>query len=367
MKKSGSQRKDNSVSNSEAYKSIPKAIDLFCGCGGLSLGLKQAGFKVIGAVEIDSLAAETFKENHNEVMIWETDIRKLDTREVKSVLRIRKGWLDLLAGCPPCQGFSSMRTLNGSRDINDEHNDLVFEFMRFVRDLEPKTVMIENVPGLAKDKRMKTICQELDVLGYSWELRIINAADFGVPQRRRRMILLAGKKGKVNFSQPVERIFTVRQAFSGLATAGNSGDPLHDFPENRSERIMELIKSVPKDGGGRKDLDDSFRLLCHKKCDGFKDVYGRMAWDDVAPTITGGCVNPSKGRFLHPVENRAITLREAAILQTFPPNYRFSLRCGKHKAAVMIGNALPPEMVRCHAAHLIKYLKMKKRTTKKGR
>ena len=116
--------------------------------------------------------------------------------------------------------------------------------------------------------------------------------------------------------------------------------------ERRTDRIQKLIKRIPKDGGSRKDLGKKAQLACHKKCDGFKDIYGRMAWDKVSPTITSGCTNPSKGRFLHPDENRAITLREAAELQTFPKDYSFPLKVGKEQVASMIGNALPPEFIR---------------------
>lgn len=142
---------------------------------------------------------------------------------------------------------------------------------------------------------------------------------------------------------------TVRQALRGLKRAGRSGDPLHDVPENRDERIIQLIKKIPKNGGSRTDLRRNQQLRCHRKCDGFKDVYGRMHWNDVAPTITSRCVNPSKGRFLHPTANRAITLREAALLQSFPRPYFFDASAGKHTTATLIGNALPPEFVRRHA------------------
>ena len=121
-------------------------------------------------------------------------------------------------------------------------------------------------------------------------------------------------------------------------------------------RSRTLIRLIPKDGGSRLDLGRQRQLGCHRRCDGFKDVYGRMAWDDVSPTVTGGCVNPSKGRFLHPTKNRCVTLREAALLQSFPPTYRFSLRRGKFPAAQMIGNALPPEFIRRHAKQVGKHL-----------
>jgi DNA (cytosine-5)-methyltransferase 1 len=126
--------------------------------------------------------------------------------------------------------------------------------------------------------------------------------------------------------------------------------------EKRSDKVKEIIRLIPKNGGSRLDLGAENQLKCHQKCDGFKDIYGRMAWDDVAPTITGGCFNPSKGRFLHPTKNRTVTLREAALLQTFPTTYFFSLRRGKSSAAQMIGNALPPEFIRRHATRIFQYV-----------
>jgi DNA (cytosine-5)-methyltransferase 1 len=138
----------------------------------------------------------------------------------------------------------------------------------------------------------------------------------------------------------------VRDAIGSLPAPGASGDPLHDLAEARSDRVRRLIAAVPADGGSRKDLDAEFTLPCHARLRGFFDVYGRMRWSEVAPTITGGCVNPSKGRFLHPDQDRAITLREAALLQSFPADYAFSMRRGKYAAAALIGNALPPEFIR---------------------
>jgi DNA (cytosine-5)-methyltransferase 1 len=329
-------------------KTKPTAIDLFCGCGGLTLGLKQAGFNVIGAVEIDSLAVETYKANHPEVHVWQRDIQGLTIGWVKRKLDIKKGQLDLLAGCPPCQGFSTMRTLNGGYEIEDERNDLIYEFLRFVKELEPKAIMMENVPGLAKDKRFEEFCEELKELGYILNYDVLDAADYGVPQRRKRLILLASKRRKIEFAKKARCKRTVFDAIGELPVAGKSGDELHDLPERRTEKVKRVIRMIPKNGGGRMKLGKKWQLACHKRCDGFKDIYGRMAWDKVAPTITSGCTNPSKGRFLHPKENRAITLREAALLQSFPKNYHFDASLGKGIIAEMIGNALPPEFIRIH-------------------
>jgi len=328
------------------------AIDLFSGCGGLTLGLKQAGFNVIGAVEIDSLAAETYLANHPEVTLWEKDIRNVKGADILRKLKIKKGQLDLLAGCPPCQGFSSMRTHNGKKRIIDKRNDLVFEYLRLVKTLRPRTVMMENVPALAENHRMKTLKKELESLGYDSNNTpmVLNTANYGVPQRRRRMILVSSRVGQIELPNGKSSHVTVRDAIGSLKRPGNTGDALHDLPEKRSAEVMEMIKLVPKDGGSRMDLPVKFHLECHKNFpEGFKDVYGRMSWGKVAPTITGGCVSPSKGRFLHPSQNRSITLREAALLQTFPANYFFSLKNGKQGVALMIGNALPPEFIKQHA------------------
>jgi len=334
-----------------------KAIDLFSGCGGLSLGLHQGGFRLIGAVEVDPLAVKTYKANHNGVKVWETDIRKLPAGRVLKALNLRPGQLDLLAGCPPCQGFSTLTTLNGKLDSDDPRNDLVFQFVRFVRVMKPKSIMMENVPGLAKDRRIREVCEAFRKLGYQCKLQVLNAADYGVPQRRRRMILLAGKAGEIPFARKARCNRTVRDAFRKLSKRARKTDELHNLPETRSALVKAIIRRIPKNGGSRSDLGKESQLECHRKCNGFNDVYGRMRWNDVSPTITGGCCNPSKGRFLHPVANRTISLREAALLQSFPPSYWFSLDRGKFAVAQMIGNALPPEFIRRHANEVARYLR----------
>lgn len=333
------------------------AIDLFAGAGGLTEGLKQAGFKVLGAVEIDALATETYRMNHPRVRMWHTDIMRLSGADVRRTLRLKKGQLDLSAGCPPCQGFSAMRTLNGGREVRDDRNDLIFQFLRLVEQLEPKSIMMENVPGLMADDRMRRVRRALIKLGYHVDCRILDAADYGVPQRRRRMILLAARSTSIRVTPKQSGRKTVHDAIHHLPRAGNSGDPLHDLPERRSAAVMAIIRDIPHDGGSRADLGEERQLPCHLACGGFKDVYGRLRWRDVSSTITTGCFNPSKGRFLHPEEDRNITLREAALLQTFPRDYRFSLRRGKTNAAVLIGNALPPTFIKVQALKIMKTLR----------
>ncbi len=334
------------------------AIDLFSGCGGLTQGLKNAGFTVIGAVDLVPLTVETYKMNHPEVTAWERDIKKLDAKEIKKTLKLRKGELDLLAGCPPCQGFSSIRTHNG-KEVIDDRNDLIFDFLRLVKELRPKTVMMENVPGLLDNIRMKQFKEELTEMGYEFgeSPTVLNVKEYGVPQSRRRMILLASRYGNISFAPKELKLKTVREAISHLKPHGKSGDPLHDLPEKRSPKILKMISKVPKNGGSRSDLDPKYHLPCHIRYPhGFKDVYGRMKWNAPSPTMTGGCISPSKGRFLHPEEDRAITLREAALLQSFPVDYRFSMRNGRAGVALMIGNALPPEFIKRQALQIKMHL-----------
>ncbi len=338
------------------------AIDLFCGAGGLTCGLKQAGFKVLAGIELLEIAAETYHKNHSTTLLLQEDICNLSPLEVMRSLQLHPGDLSLLAGCPPCQGFSSLRTRNKASSVDDRRNDLIFEFLRWVKVFLPKCIMIENVPALAKDTRIQVAIDQLKELGYCFDansLRVENIADYGVPQRRVRMILMASLYGFITPPEITAIKATVKETITNLPKAGNSGDSLHDLPENRSEKIKKLISLIPKNGGNRSDLPKEYWLECHKRYPkGFKDVYGRMNWDEVAPTITGGCHNPSKGRFLHPEEDRAITLREAALLQTFPSDYYFSLKRGKDSVALMIGNALPPKFIRVQgeaiAAHLDK-------------
>ncbi len=308
-------------------------------------------------MDVDPLAAETYKANHPDVKIVETDICAIEPSELVREFHLRKGVLDLLAGCPPCQGFSTMRTLNGAMCIDDPRNDLLLEFQRFVEALMPRAIMLENVPGLADDERFASFRRKMKRLGYIGDSCILNAAEYGVPQRRKRLIYLAGYRMGIPFARKARRLRTVREAIGGLPKAGRSGDPVHDIPEKRTSKVMEIIRRIPKNGGSRTNLPVEDQLDCHKRCDGFKDVYGRMTWDDVAPTITSGCFNPSKGRFLHPEEDRAVTMREAALLQGFPRRYKFPTTYNKTAVALMIGNALPPPFIKAHAKCVYRSLK----------
>lgn len=330
----------------------PTAFDCFAGCGGMSEGFRQAGYRVVGAIEIDPRAVSVYRLNHPDVCVWATDVQSVSARSILAKLKLRKGELDLLGGCPPCQGFSTLRTRNGSRRVRDKRNDLIYDFERLVLSLRPKHVMLENVPRLIKDHRLRRFTRSLESEGYRVKAGVLNVADYAVPQRRKRAVVVASRVCEPSLAAKRTKLRTVRHAIGSLGPAGASGDPLHDMPESRSPVVRARIRSIPRDGGGRASLPKRLRLGCHEESDGFKDVYGRMAWDEPAPTITTGCFNPSKGRFLHPEENRAVTIREAALLQSFPPSYAFPVDLGKVKLAEMIGNALPPAFIRLHAREL---------------
>ncbi|GMU25601.1 DNA cytosine methyltransferase [Patescibacteria group bacterium] len=331
------------------------AIDLFSGCGGLSQGLRTAGFEVAAAFDNDKDSVATYKLNHPDTKVFEGDIRDVNTADVKKILNGSP--LHLLAGCPPCQGFSSMRRLNKKRSKRDNRNNLVLEYLRFVKELKPLTIMMENVPGLVNYTQFKYVVRELDKLGYNPKFKPVSIQQYGVPQRRKRLVVVGSLLGDIDIAPATGEKVTVRDMIGHLESVAKTKDPVHKIVASHTQAVMERIKATPKNGGSRNDLPKKFELECHKGKDvGFNDVYGRLRWDDYSTTITGGCLNPSKGRFLHPKENRAITAREAALLQTFPPEYKFPEDASKTSIALQIGNALPPKFSYVQSANIMNHL-----------
>ncbi len=332
------------------------SIDLFSGVGGLTEGLHKAGFQTELAIEIDEIASKAYKMNHKKTKVITDDIRNISIEQVKK--KLGNKIIHLLAGCPPCQGFSSIRRLNKPLPVKDDRNTLITEFVRFIKELKPYTFMMENVPGLALDESFKKALREIEEAGYykpDW--KIVNIKDYGVPQNRKRLVLVGSRLAPIKVAEPTKIKKTVRQVIGKLPEPAISKDPLHKIFPSHSEEILSLIKDIPKDGGSRKDLGNNRQLKCHKKDNvGFNDVYGRLRWDDFSTTITGGCLNPSKGRFLHPEQDRCISAREASLLQSFPKSYKFPLNAPKTKLALMIGNALPPEFSRIQAENIKSHL-----------
>lgn len=333
------------------------AIDLFSGCGGMTEGLFQAGYRVVAAVEIDQFAALAYRANNDQrgVRLFQEDIRNVDIGIIQNILNGEP--LHLLAGCPPCQGFSTIREKNKKRPKNDTRNKLIWEFVRFVEVLMPLTIMLENVPALAEYTEFKKAVSRLKRLGYDPYFEILDVANFGVPQRRKRLVMMGSLLGSLLPAAGNSPLTTVRQTIGNLLPPDDSDDPVHHMYPHHTREVQRRIELTPHDGGSRSDLPEEYTLECHKKDGiGFHDVYGRLAWDKVSATITGGCLNPSKGRFLHPEQNRCISAREAALLQTFPEEYLFPIDIPRVSIALMIGNALPPAFCRQQAEHISTHL-----------
>jgi len=338
-------------------KSWPIAIDLFAGCGGVTEGLKQARFKVVAAVDIDPIACGTYRINHKSVKLFKEDITKVSPNDLKK--HIPKGReLDLLTVCAPCQPFSSQ---NKSR-ATDKRAPLILESIRFIKVLGPKVVFFENVPGLIESEVFMLLETMLRGEGYQTiKPVIIDAADYGVPQRRPRFIYIASKtKDAFNIPDPItvgNKRLTVRDAIGDLPRLDSGQrDPKDSLHAARKHRDIALqrLRHIPKNGGSRSALPDDLQLECHKNHDGHKDVYGRMYWDTVAPTLTTGCTNITRGRFAHPEYNRGITVREAARLQTFPDQYLFSGTL--EQVATQVGNAVPVALMKNIAIHIRKHI-----------
>jgi len=319
------------------------SIDIFSGCGGLTEGMHQANFKTRIAFEIDAIASKAYKLNHADTTVITKDIRNVSIAEIKRKMKGKT--IHLLAGCPPCQGFSSIRRLNRATPVDDDRNNLIMEYVRLVKALMPYTIMMENVPGLVEyDLFKKAITILRDELKYKVDFKVVNVKDYGVPQSRRRLVLVGSRLGEIKVAEPLNNKQTVRQTIESLPLPENSNDPIHKIFPVHKPHVQKRIEMTPKNGGSRKDLPKRFALKCHEADNvGFNDVYGRLRWDDYSTTITGGCLNPSKGRFLHPEQNRNISAREAAMLQSFPADYKFPTDIPKTNLALLIGNALPPK------------------------
>lgn len=331
------------------------SLDLFSGCGGLTQGMSEAGFVTKVAVELDHNAVKAFKLNHQNTEVIQKNIREISIDEITTRLDSQR--LHLLAGCPPCQGFSSVRRLNRENVVQDDRNNLVEEYFRMIKELMPYTIMMENVPGLKDYDLFQDILHKLEGLGYNPKVDIVNVKNYGVPQSRRRLIMVGSLLGELNIAKGNGEKITVRHKIENLPTPEEAEDPMQKIIANHSDRIMERIRFTPKNGGSWKDLPEEYILDCHKGDNvGFNDIYGRLRWDDYSTTITGGCLNPSKGRFLHPEQDRVITPREAALLQSFPSDYKFPSDISKSSLALLIGNALPPEFSRIQSKNIAKHL-----------
>ena len=343
-------------------KSI-SAIDLFCGIGGLSYGLKKAGIKIKAGIDQDKTCRYAYTQN------IKADFIDDDITNLKGSLLNQKYWandqIKILAGCAPCQPFSTHSNKIKGKENTVKWN-LLDEFLRLVEETNPSIVSMENVPNLANKDIFLKFKSTLEKLSYKVSFQNVYCPDYGIPQKRRRLVLLASKYGEIFLipkTKSPEKYKTTKDAIGHLPKLKNGekskADPLH-FTTELSEINMKRIKAS-KPNGTWLDWDENLRLECHKKPTGntYKSVYGRMSWNEPSPTITTQFYNFGTGRFGHPEQNRTLTIREAALLQTFPKKYKFyknNKDVSLTKIGVHIGNAVPVDLGFVIGKSILKHL-----------
>lgn len=336
------------------------AIDLFCGAGGLTRGLEKVGINVALGVDIDPACEYPYTKNNNAAFKLKS-VNDVCGSELNSLYGDAE--IKLLAGCAPCQTFSSY---NQKATENDKRWWLLVEFLRLVQETKPELITMENVPGLLGRKVFLDFVKTLLALNYYVNYQVVNCADYGLAQQRNRLVLMASKYGGIKILSPNECSFkcrTVRHAIGNLspleAGAVCSNDPMHQsaaLTEINRERIL-----CSKPGGTWRDWPEELVAKCHKKRSGktYPSVYGRMRWDEPAPAITTQFFGFGNGRFGHPEQCRAISLREGAILQGFPKRYKFTPpneKISKKIVGRLIGNAVPVRLGEVIGKSFIKHL-----------
>ncbi len=334
-----------------------RVADFFCGCGGTSAGLRAAGMKIVLGVDIDPEAEVTFLANFPQADFFCVDARRLRPRELESKLARHRTYPLLLSACVPCQPFSKQNRRVVKRVPKFHDAALLDEFHRFVSYFLPEYVFLENVPGLQKVSQRTgpyaRFLKHLVSLNYAVATDVVACQDYGVPQKRQRLVLLASRLGAIELPARTHGIApgfrpysTVRDWISKYPPI-EAGETHPDIPNHRaralSARNLARIRATPQ-GGGRRSWPQSLILQCHKGHDGHTDVYGRLDWDRPAPALTTKCITLSNGRFGHPEQDRAISLREAASLQTFPDDFVF--HGSLTTMARHVGNAVPVLMAK---------------------
>lgn len=345
-----------------AKKRMPciSGVDLFCGAGGLTYGLIQGGVQIPAGVDLDTSCRYPYEVNNNAVFL-EADVKSLRAEDLLPYFE--KDSIRLLAGCAPCQPFSTYSQKNRGT-AGEQKWDLVLDFGRLVKQIKPDLVTIENVPQLRKHRVFNKFLELLD--GYHLWHSIVECVEYGVPQTRKRLVLLASRLGPIELIAPThsaEKVNTLRNVISHLTSisAGerDRSDPLHSACLLSDLNLRRIKASKP--GGTWRDWPEKLRSKCHRKETGqtYPAVYGRMEWDAPAPTITTQCFGYGNGRFGHPTQDRAISLREAAIIQTFPEDYQFVPKGQKiiyHTLGRLIGNAVPVRLGEVIAESLLKHV-----------
>lgn len=335
-------------------------VDLFCGAGGLTHGFVLEDLPVVAGIDLDPACRFPYEAN-NQAQFVERDISTVTTEELATLFGDAE--LTILAGCAPCQPFSSYAQ-RYELDGEDGKWGLLYEFARLAQGTEPDVITMENVPTVAKHAVFHDFVDTLTRLGYKVWFDVVDSSRYGVPQMRRRMVLLASKHGDIEMIEPTHKVpKTVRQAIGRLRSlsAGEAAprDKLH-IASMLSEKNLRRIKAS-KPGGTWRDWPEDLIADCHRAESGrtYPGVYGRMEWDKPAPTMTTQCYGFGNGRFGHPEQDRAISLREAAILQSFPRDYAFVAKDGEVSFTVLgrlIGNAVPVNLSRAIARSIKKHL-----------
>ncbi|MGE9293689.1 MAG: DNA cytosine methyltransferase [Puniceicoccales bacterium] len=336
-----------------------KCIDLFCGAGGLSHGLLKEGIEVLAGFDIDEDCRYPYEKN-NKAVFNNIDIAEVSGQQLLDIYGDAK--IRLLAGCAPCQPFS---TYSQRYELDKAGKwSLMYEFNRLIKESDPHLVTMENVSSVVRHEVFDDFVSGLERLGYWVWFGVVNCANYGVPQSRNRLVLLASKFGEIEFIRPSSpKPKTVRQTIGKLPAIDAGGvfekDKLH-ISASLSELNLKRIKHS-RPGGTWRDWPKELVAACHKQSSGktFQSVYGRMEWDKPAPTMTTQCYGFGNGRFGHPEQDRAISLREAAMLQSFPKNYKFVNNGGAIKFSAlgrMIGNAVPVNLGRAIGKSLNQHL-----------
>lgn len=324
-----------------------RAVDLFCGVGGLTHGLVQGGIKVNAGIDLDSNCTYPYEANNSASFI-NMDVADLDAEYLGGLFG--KAKYSLLAGCAPCQPFSTYSRTSRKKDVRADWS-LIASFGRLIKEVKPDFVTMENVPSVVQHSVFDDFLNCLK--GYHFEWSIVECINLGVPQTRKRLVLLASKLGPqgLNLNISHNSKITVQDAIGHLpklrAGSSDPSDPLHVACRLSALNLKRIRAS--KAGGTWRDWPEKLRADCHRKSTGstFPSVYGRMSWDEPAPTMTTQCFGYGNGRFGHPCQDRAISLREAAILQTFPQDYIFLKKGEKPKFSLLgrlIGNAVPVQL-----------------------
>lgn len=330
------------------------AVDLFCGVGGLTCGIQQAGINVVAGYDIDIRSQFAYEFNNDAQFILK-DVRDIDEKEIKN-LYPEDTTIKVLMGCAPCQPFSTYSHKYKNNINTIQKMDLLDYFGKQIEFVQPEIVSMENVPQMIQEKVFKKFIKVLENNNYSIDYKIVFAPDYGVPQKRKRLLLLASKLGKIELLPPQfdkNNYPTLRQAIGALpklkAGETNLKDPLHRSRNISKLNMKRLQQSKP--GGTWRDWDENLLLEAYKKKSGlsFGSVYGRLKWDQPSNTITTQFTGIGNGRFGHPEQDRALSLREGALLQTFPENYLFTdPKVGGNypiaQVALQIGNAVPPKL-----------------------